>query len=63
MTLEKIAIKLKKYGVKNVCLSDLVFATRVYLPLLIQVKKCVLDICKARNISFINSDNIIRNDT
>ena len=63
MTLEKIAIKLKKYGVKNVCLSDLVFTTRVYLPLLNQVNKCVLNICKAHNISFINSDNIIRNDT
>ena len=64
MTLEKIPIKLKKYGVKNVCLSDLVFTTRVYLPLLNQVNKCVLNICKeAHNISFINSDNIIRNDT
>ena len=62
LNLEKIAIKLKKYGIKNVCLSGLVFTTRVYLPLLNQVNKCVLDICKAHNISFINNDNIIRND-
>ena len=62
LNLDKIAIKLKKYGIENVCLSDLVFTTRVYLPLLNQVNKCVLDICKARNISFINNDNIIRND-
>ena len=62
LNLEKIAIKLKKYGVKNLCLSGLVFTTRVYLPLLNQVNKCVLDICKAHNISFINNDNIIRND-
>ena len=34
---EKIAIKLKKYGIKNICLSGLVFTTRVYLPLLNQV--------------------------
>ena len=62
LNLEKIAIKLKKYGIKNVCLSGLVFTTRVYLPLLNQVNKRVLDICKAHNISFINNDNIIRND-
>ena len=62
LNLEKIAIKLKNYGIKNVCLSGLVFTTRVYLPLLNQVNKCVLDICKAHNISFINNDNIIRND-
>ena len=62
LNLEKIAIKLKKYEIKNVCLSGLVFTTRVYLPLLNQVNKCVLDICKAHNISFINNDNIIRND-
>ena len=62
LNLEKIAIKLKKYGIKNVCLSGLVFTTRIYLPLLNQVNKCVLDICKAHNISFINNDNIIRND-
>ena len=62
LNLDKIAIKLKKYGIENVCLSDLVFTTRVYLPLLNQVNKCVLDICKAHNISFINNDNIIRND-
>ena len=62
LNLEKIVIKLKKYGIKNVCLSGLVFTTRVYLPLLNQVNKCVLDICKAHNISFINNDNIIRND-
>ena len=34
LNLEKIAIKLKKYGIKNVCLSGLVFTTRIYLPLL-----------------------------
>ena len=62
LNLEKIAIKLKKYGIKNVCLSGLVFTTRVYLPLLNQVNKRVLDICKAHNISFINNDNIIRNN-
>ena len=62
LNLEKIAIKLKKYGIKNVCLSRLVFTTRVYLPLLNQVNKCILDICKAHNISFINNDNIIRNN-
>ena len=62
LNLEKIAIKLKKYEIKNVCLSGLVFTTRVYLPLLNQVNKRVLDICKAHNISFINNDNIIRND-
>ena len=62
LNLEKIAIKLKKYGIKNVCLSGLVFTTRVYLPLLNQVSKCVLDLCKAHNISFINNDNIIRKD-
>ena len=62
LNLEKIAIKLEKYGIENVCLSDLVFTARVYLPLLNQVNKCVLDICKAHNISFINNDNIIRND-
>ena len=62
LNLEKIAIKLKKYGIKNVCLSGLVFVTRVYLPLLNQVNKCILDICKAHNISFINNDNIIRNN-
>ena len=62
LNLEKIAIELKKYGIKNLCLSGLVFTTRVYLPLLNQVNKCVLDICKAHNISFINNDNIIRND-
>ena len=60
--MEKIAIKLKKYGIKNVCLSGLVFTTKVHLSLLNQVNKCVLDICKAHNISFINNDNIIRND-
>ena len=62
LNLEKIAIKLKKYEIKNVCLSGLVFTTRVYLPLLNQVNKRVSDICKAHNISFINNDNIIRND-
>ena len=62
LNLEKNAIKLKKYEIKNVCLSGLVFTTRVYLPLLNQVNKRVLDICKAHNISFINNDNIIRND-
>ena len=34
----------------------------VHLPLLNQVNKCILDISKVHNISFINSDNIIRND-
>ena len=34
----------------------------VQLPLLNQVNKCILDISKVHNISFINSDNIIRND-
>ena len=62
LNLEKIAIKLKKYRIKNVCLSGLVFTARIYLPLLNQVNKCVLDIFKAHNISFINNDNIIRND-
>ena len=62
LNLEKITIKLKKYGIKSVCLSGSVFTTRVYLPLLNQVNKCILDICKAHNISFINNDNIIRND-
>ena len=36
--------------------------TRVHLTLLDQVNKCILDICKAHNTSFINNDNIIRND-
>ena len=62
LNLEKIAIKLKKYGSKNVCLSGLVFTTRVYLPLLNQVNKCALDICKAHNVSFINNGNIIKID-
>ena len=62
LNLENIAIKLKKYGIKNVCLSGLVFKTRVYLPLSNQVNKFILDICKAHNILFINNDNIIRND-
>ena len=47
---------------KNVCLSGLVFTARVYLPLLNQVSKCILDICKTHNFSLINNDNIIRND-
>ena len=62
LNLEIIAIKLKKYGIKNVCLSVLVFKTRVYLPLSNQVNKFILDICKAHNILFINNDTIIRND-
>ena len=62
LNLEKIAIKLKKYGIKNVCLSGLIFTTRVYLPLLNKVNKCILVICKAHNTSFINNDNIIKND-
>ena len=61
LNLEKIAIKLKNYGIKNVCLSDLVFRTRVYLPLLNQVNKYILDICKVNIIPFFNNDNIIRN--
>ena len=62
LNLERIAIKLRKYGIINVCLSGLVFTTRIYLPLLNQVNKCVLDIREAHNISFVNNDNIIRND-
>ena len=31
LNLEKIAIKLKNYEIENVCLSGLVFTTRVYL--------------------------------
>ena len=42
LNLEKIALKLKKCGIKNMFIW--------------------LDICKAHNISFINNDNIIRND-
>ena len=41
LNLEKIVIKLKKYGIKNTCLSGLVFMTRVHLPLLNQVNNCV----------------------
>ena len=55
-------IKLKKYEIKNVFLSGLVFTTRIYLPLLNQVNKSILDICNSHNISLINNDNIIRND-
>ena len=62
LNLEKIAIKLKKYRIKNVCLSGLVFTTSIHSPLLNQVNKCILDIYKAHNISFINNNNIIRND-
>ena len=47
---------------KKVCLSGLVFTTRVHLPLLNQVNKFILDISKVHNISFINNHNIIRND-
>ena len=61
LNLEKIALKLKNYRIKNVCLSDLVFRTRVYLPLLSQVNKYILDVCKVNIIPFINNDNIIRN--
>ena len=50
LNLEEIGIKLKKYEIKNVCLSGLVFTTRVYLPLLNQVNKCALDICKVHHI-------------
>ena len=62
LSFEKIATKLKKYGIKNVCQFGLVFRTRVYLPLLNQVNKCILVICKAHNIWFINNDSIIRTD-
>ena len=31
---EKIAIKLKKYGIKNVCLSDLIFTTGVQFTII-----------------------------
>ena len=35
--------------------------TRVYFPLLSQLKKCIR-YCKVHNILFINNDNIIRNN-
>ena len=53
LNLEKIATKLENYGIKNVCLSGLVFTTRVHLSFLNQVNKCMLDICKAHNISLL----------
>ena len=37
LILAKIAIKLKKYGSENVCLSGLVFTTSVHLSLLNQM--------------------------
>ena len=61
LNLEKVAIKLKKCGIKSVYLSGLVLTARVHLPLLNQVNKCMF-ICKAYNISFINDDNVIKND-
>ena len=61
LNLEKIVLKLKKYGIKNVCLSVLVFITRVHLLALNHVKKWILDICKGQNILFINNYDIIRN--
>ena len=61
LTSENIAVKLKKYRIRNVCLSGLVFTTRLHLPLLNETNKCILDICKA-HISFINNYKIIRND-
>ena len=61
LTLENIAVKLKKYRIRNVCLSGLVFTTRLHLPLLNETNKCILDICKAHNISFFNIYKIIRN--
>ena len=42
LNLEKILRKLKKYGIKNVCLYGLVFTTRVHLPLLNKVNKFIL---------------------
>ena len=62
MNFEENCDKIEKYGIKNVCLSGLVFTTRVHLPLLNQVNKFILDICKEHNISFINNGNIFRND-
>ena len=53
---------MKNYGIKNVCLPGFILTTMVYLPLLNQIKKCILDIWKAHNISFINNNNLIRND-
>ena len=41
LNLEKIAIKLKKYRIKNLRFFGLVFMTRVYFPLLSQLKKCI----------------------
>ena len=61
LTLENIAVKLKKYRIRNVCLSGLVFTTRLHLPLLNETNKCILDICKTHNISFFNIYKIIRN--
>ena len=55
-------MKLKKYGIRNTWLSGLVLTTKVHLPLLNQISKCILDICKAHNISFVNNVNIIRSD-
>ena len=37
LILAKITIKLKKYGIENVCLSGLVFTTSVHLSLLNQM--------------------------
>ena len=62
LNLEKFAIKLKNYRIKNVCLPGFIFTTTVYLSLLNQIRKCILDICQTQNISFINNNNIIRND-
>ena len=51
LNLGKKCDKLNKYGIKNPCLSGLVFTTRVHSPWINQVKKCcTLDICKAHNI-------------
>ena len=62
LNLKKLVIKLKKYGIQNVCLSGLALTTRVHLLLLNQISKCILDICKGHNISFVNNVNIIRSD-
>ena len=43
MNFEENCNKIEKYGIKNVCLSGLVFTTRVHLPLLNQVNKFILD--------------------
>ena len=58
----KIAEKCLMFGVKNVCVSGLVYTTRVDVSLLERVHALILDFC--RKICFIYIDNWnIRSDS